>query len=312
MPRLIDPGNGHAIDLDELVEAIETSSVDPHDEDAFVTLGPWLARLGRNADFLASIAVAELKDRCRNQSAINSYGPQVLLLRPPSARFVLRANFWPAPADPVFGESGPAAFFYGLPHNHNFPFLTYGYCGPGYWSDYFEFDAEGATRLTGESAQLRFVERARLEPGRLMLYRMHRDVHDQAPPDRFSVSLNIVGRGPGHRWTDQFRFDTAADRIAQNLTVTPSEALLAVAVATGNGIDLAQEFAARHPAERMRITALEALLARADEAGRAALLERAAGNPSLRVAEYARRALEQPGDQPLRLASNRNQARSSA
>jgi hypothetical protein len=32
--------------------------------------------------------------------------------------------------------SGAAAFVYGLPHDHNFDFLTLGYFGPGYWSDY--------------------------------------------------------------------------------------------------------------------------------------------------------------------------------
>lgn len=311
MPRLIDPGPGGPIDLEALVETIETSKVDPHDEDAFVTLGPALARLGRNPDFLARMALDALKTRCRDQSENNSYGAQVLLLRPPSLRFILRANFWPAARDPVLTESGPAAFFYGLPHDHNFPFLTYGYFGPGYWSDYFEFDLEQVAGVAGEPTGLRFVERARLEPGRLMLYRMHRDVHCQVPPDSFSVSLNILGRGAGHRWTDQYRFDTANGTIAEGLTVTASEALLAIAVATGNGVDLAQEFLARHPAERMRLTALEALAA-ADDAGRIALLERATASSSRRVSMRARNLLDERARQPLRLASNRNQARSSA
>ena len=60
----------------------------------------------------------------------------------------------------------------------------------------------------------------------LMLYRMGRDVHAQLPPDRLSVSLNILGYPAGQRWRDQYRFDTARNRIAETLTVASSEVLL--------------------------------------------------------------------------------------
>jgi hypothetical protein len=50
MTRLIDPGTGDAMTLDALVEALETASFDPHDEDSFAALGPLLARLGRKPD----------------------------------------------------------------------------------------------------------------------------------------------------------------------------------------------------------------------------------------------------------------------
>ncbi|MEI9927755.1 MAG: hypothetical protein WDN44_08700 [Sphingomonas sp.] len=73
----------------------------------------------------------------------------MLLLRPPNGRYVLRANFWPARADPVTRASGAAAFFYDLPHDHNFPFLTYGYLGPGYWSDYYEYEIGDVIGLPG-------------------------------------------------------------------------------------------------------------------------------------------------------------------
>ena len=202
MPRLIDPGAGAAITLDELVEALDSTPFDSRDEDSFATLGPWLARLGRNRDFLADLAIAELKNRHDHAQAANGYGAQVFLLRPPNGRYVLRANFWPARDDAIVRASGPAAFFYDLPHDHNFPFLTYGYFGPGYWSDYFEYDVTPLAGVPGEDARLRFVERARLDPGKLMLYRMRRDIHVQLPPDDFSVSLNILGADPGQPWLD--------------------------------------------------------------------------------------------------------------
>jgi hypothetical protein len=290
MPRLIDPGQGAAIGLDELVEALDANPVDVRDEDAFASWGALLARLGRNPDFLADLAIEELKARCAGQGSANGYGAQVFLLRPANGRYVLRANFWPARSDAVARASGPAAFFYDLPHDHNFPFITYGYMGPGYWSDYYEYDVAALDGLPGEAAGLRFVERSRLEPGKLMLYRMRRDVHVQLPPDSMSVSLNILGADPAQPWLDQYRFDIARGTIAEGLTVTAAEALVAIAVHVGNGLDLAERFARAHPCPRIRVTALDALAsALPDEA--AALFARAAGDADRFVAGHARARL---------------------
>jgi hypothetical protein len=190
----------------------------------------------------------------------------------------------------VTRASGTAAFFYDMPHDHNFPFLTYGYLGPGYWSDYYEYDVGALTGLPGEPAGLRFVERARLEPGRLMLYRMRRDVHVQLPPDNFSVSLNILGADPAQPWLDQYRFDISRGTIAGGLTCTGAEALVALAVHFGgNGMDLATDLARRHPCERMRATAVAALASAAPDRDAAyAILAAAAASSSAYVAGHAR------------------------
>ena len=289
MPRLIAAGEGDAIGVDELVDALETSGVDPRDDDAFAALGPWLARLGRNPTFLADVALAELESGFAGQRG-NGYGAQVLMLRPPRGRFTLRANLWPARADAVVRAGGPDSFFYDLPHDHNFSFLTYGYMGPGYWSDYYRYD--GAARLPGDPAGLVFEERARLEPGRLMLYRAHRDVHVQLPPDAFSVSLNVLGHVAGQSWRSQYRFDVAANRVAEGLTVARSEALLTIAAATGDGLALAADLARHHPAPRMRLTALAAFAdAAPSPADAAALLERACADDDPLVARAAHRRL---------------------
>lgn len=294
MPRILDPGDGSAIGLDDLFAILDDSRIDVRDEDAFATLGPALARLGRNPDFLANLAIRELADGCDAQARDNGYGAQVFLLRPPDGRFVVRANFWPSEGDPGFGASGAAAFFYGLPHDHNFPFLTYGYLGPGYWSEYYEVDTDRLEGRVGEDAGLRFVERSRLEPRKLMLYRMRRDVHSQAPPDAFSVSLNILGHDSAQPWTDQYRYDLKARTIDGILTTTPGEALLAIGTrfGGGNGIDLAARFAAGHRCERMRLTAIDALF-RAEPDLAMPLLERFVDDPSPRIAAAARARLAQ-------------------
>jgi hypothetical protein len=293
MPRVIDPEKGDAIALDELVAALDAEPGDLADEGRLATFGPLLARLARNRDFLAGHAIAELKARHRIDSNIGGYGAQVLMLRPPNGRYVLRANFWPAEQDAVVRASGTAPFFYHHAHDHNFSFLTVGYAGPGYSSDYCEYDVDQVIGVPGEKVDLRFVERARLDPGKVLLYRARRDVHVQLPPDAFSVSLNILAADPAQVWRDQFRFDIAAGTIAETLTTAPSEALVALAVHLGGGgRDLAHTFAAHHLSPRMRVTALAALAsAEPDRAQRRAVLERAADDPDRHVAGHARRRL---------------------
>lgn len=291
MPRLIDPGEGSAIGLDDLVDALEASVVDVRCEDSFAAIGPLLARLGRNRTFLADLAIDELKGRGSAHRSASAYGAQVFMLRPPNGRYLIRANFWPARHDPVVRASGTAPFFYDMPHDHNFPFLTVGYLGPGYWSDYYEYDGATVLGVPGEDAGLCFVERSRLEPGKLMLYRAHRDVHTQLPPDSFSVSLNILGYDLAQPWRSQYRFDLATGTIAEALTTTPSEALVALAAqfGGGNGTDLARHVADRHPVPRMRMTAIAALAAASDcPAARQRLYERAAADPDPHVAARAR------------------------
>lgn len=294
MPRLIAAGDAEPMTLDALIDALAASDCDPRDQDGFAALGPLLARLGRDRGFLADRAVAALKERCTGQTQANAYGAQVFLLGTVDTRFLLRANFWPAATDAVLRASGSDPFFYGVPHDHNFPFLTYGYLGPGYWSDYYEYDVGAVSGVPGTPAGLRSLGRARLEPERLMLYRARRDVHVQHAPDAFSVSLNILGRAPGQAWDEQFRFDIGDDTVAGGLTATASEALVALAVhlGGGDGIDLAHDFAARHPCARMRVTALGALAScAADADARADIYARGADDPDVYVAGHARRRL---------------------
>lgn len=295
MPRVIDTAQaGAAIGLDELVDLLDASGFDPRDEDAFAALGPALARLGRNRTFLSDLAITELETRFAGQAA-NAYNAQSLLLRPANGRYLLRANFWPAATDAAMRASGAASFFYHMPHDHNFSFLTHGYLGPGYWSDYYLFDG-AAAGLAGEPVTLAFDERSRLSPGRTMLYRAHRDVHVQLPPDAFSVSLNVLGAHPAQMWRTQYRFDIAGGRIAEPLTTTPSEALVAIACALGGeeGVALTCEIARRHPASRMRTTALRAAARALPPGERQTLLEKAVADRDHHVAAHARAFLAMP------------------
>ena len=213
MPRIIDLADDQECSLEECTGALQDHGVDPADEASLAHAATWLRRLGNNRSFLGDMLVAELAGRHHAENEASSYGPQVVMLSRPSGDFFLRANIWPSADEHMFRASGGGSFVYGVPHDHNFDFLTLGYFGPGYWSDYYEFDYEALDGWAGEPAGLRFIERSRLEPGKMMLYRAHRDVHAQLPPDALSVSLNIMHMRPEQGWYDRNRCSGSTLRV---------------------------------------------------------------------------------------------------
>lgn len=269
MPLVIDNPDDSICGLEECVTALREAGFEPEDAGSLEHAAAWLRRLGNNRDFLADMLVDELAGRHREEIEKSSYGAQVVMLSEPAGEFFMRANIWPSRDEHMFRASGGSSFVYGLPHDHNFDFLTHGYFGPGYWSDYYEFDYEAVDGWSGEPADLRFVERSRLEQDKLMLYRAHRDVHAQHPPDALSVSLNIMHMRGSQPWYDQYRFDTGNNRIAAVLNHGPSEVFLRIAVGLGSAEahDLAERFGSTHPSDRMRLVAWEARATLLEDAG---------------------------------------------
>jgi hypothetical protein len=225
------------------------------------------------------------------QTARNQYSSQVILLHI-QRDFVIRANLWPSQSDSVYANSGPDPFFYEVPHDHNFSFLTVGYLGPGYWSDYYEYDYDRVMGVPGEEVDLRFIERSCLSEGKVLLYRKHLDVHSQLPPDSLSVSLNIMAATPASEFQDQYRFDLASNRVASLVNPSALETLVRLAgvFGGGNGQDLVEDFAVRHPSDRIRFAAWRAKAAAApDIDSRIAVYEEAAGRLTGMAAALAAR-----------------------
>jgi hypothetical protein len=302
MPRVIEGGDESPCSLGECVAALDTAGFEPREEESLRHAAGWLRRLGLNRDFLAEMMIAELDRRHRAGDDGNTYGPQVMMLSPLGGEFFLRANIWPSRDEHVFRSSGGGTFAYDLPHDHNFDFLTFGYFGPGYWSDYYEYDYEAVAGAIGEPAGLRFVERSRLEPGKLLHYRAHRDVHSQLPPDALSVSLNVMHSGGAQGWLDQYAFDLERNAIARVLSAGASEAFIRIAVGVGcaEALDLAETFARSHPSDRMRLAALDAQAGVLVPAERDELWRRAEGSGSRLVAlEAKRRRLALEVDNPI-------------
>ncbi|MEO0870417.1 MAG: transposase [Pseudomonadota bacterium] len=293
MPRLIETNPIPAITLEELVSRLDEGNFDPRDEDCFASFGQGLRQLAENEHFLADLVIAELERNCASQSSGNQYGPQVFMLHR-GERYAIRANFWPALDDAVVENNGPAAFFYEVPHDHNFSFLTVGYSGPGYISDYYEYDYDSVLGVPGEQVALRFVERSQLHPGKTMLYRAHRDAHSQLPPESLSVSINILEQSASLPYRDQYQFDLERRSIDSILTNTPVEALLdlCAGLASAEGHDLLENFAHAHPCDRIRHRALVAFASmQSSPAERDAVFERGARGDNPYVARMSADAL---------------------
>jgi hypothetical protein len=295
MPGLNRIAAGEPIDFEEFIARLEEGGAALDQEDALERQADLLGRLCGNRTFLVDAALAALKERCGTQSMTNGYGAQVMLLHRREGRFFVRANFWPSlDEDPVARRSGRSHYSYDVPHDHNFDFLTVGYLGPGYHSDWYDYDHEQVAGFSGERVALHLTERGQLSPGRLLHYRAHRDIHFQLPPESLSVSVNIVPEHPGLLWRDQYIFDLDRSEIAATQTAVPAEAMLKLAMhfGDGNGHDLVQEFADHHPSHRVRWTAWRAIAgAQGDAARQAHCYEQAARSGSSLVAGEAQSML---------------------
>jgi hypothetical protein len=291
MPGLNRIAAGEAIDFADFIAQLEDKGASLDSEEAVEAQAALLGRLWANRDFLIDAAIAALKERCGTQNQINGYGAQVMLLHRCEGKFFVRANFWPSlDEDPVARASGRSHYSYDLPHDHNFDFLTVGYLGPGYRSDWYVYDHDAVAGYPGEPVDLMLTERGQLSPGRLLHYRAHRDIHFQLPPESLSVSINIVPEHPGLLWRDQYIFDLDRPAIAATQTAVPSEALLKLAMhfGDGDGHDLVQEFADHHPSHRVRWSAWRAIAGRHQEPERRQkCYEQAARSSSILVAKQA-------------------------
>ena len=295
MPRLIDASATEAHGLEACLDQL-SGGFDPSDEASLANAADALKKLANDRTFLGDLLIGQLQDRHRAGGEEGGYGPQSLVLSPNRGGHFLRANIWPSEDETCFRASGAKTFVYGMPHDHNFSFLTAGYFGPGYRSDYFEYDYEEVAGFRGEVAELRFVERSALEEGRLMLYRAHRDVHSQLPPESLSVSLNIMHIDPVQGWYDQYGFDLDSNAVTGILNPTSTECFLRCAVGLGGdeALDFAEWVGRAHPSERMRLASYEARSGLLDAQGRDALWRRAEAAGSMMVAKEAaarRRAL---------------------
>ena len=118
-----------------------------------------------------------------------------------------------------------------------------------------------SSAIRARPVNLRFVEKARLDRGKVMLYRAHRDMHLQLPADDMSVSLNILETSSQRRLPRpvQVRCRDQPDRGGHDAGCRWSRCWRSPPIsAATKGTDLLADFAAGHPSDRVRWFALRA------------------------------------------------------
>jgi len=258
VPIIQDEICNKVISLEETLEYF--SSIDISDHDELLGGAPTLRALANNRTFLARLIAEELKHVDSLQKG-NQYSAQVFALGE-SRNFFMRANFWPAAHDSMFQASGAKPFFYDVPHDHNFDFLTVGYYGPGYLSDFYEYNFDDVVGYVGEVINLRYIGREALSQGRTMLYRASVDIHNQLPPESFSISINVMTNFPEQiAGVNQYMLDLPSGMITSlgNRASLPLLCEVAAEIGDEECIDVLDYLRATHPSPRGRVAAYAAL-----------------------------------------------------
>ena len=271
MPDVIaSHSDAHAIDLGEATARLSECGFDPNSAENLDQAAILLAGLGQNRDFLADVLLDELRGRADDPTLSQRYnGQSVLLASNAAAGYMIRANIWPAAEDPLMQRPGADAFQYGFAHDHNFDFLTIGYAGPGYVSEFFAYDYDAIIGLPREAAALTPLPPMTLAQGDMLHYRAHQDVHRQVAPPALSISLNIMHVNPYQSWCDQYGFDVGAGQISRVLAHSPLEALIKLAplLLPDQAEEAALHFARHHVSDAVRLTAAHTFVGMQVDAG---------------------------------------------
>jgi len=276
-----------AMTLEEYIEYLDRN-VDVHDQDSLAESASYLHRLSLDSTLLHPLIRASLvgADTIGVQEG-NSYSDATFILaRPKSGRFFIRANIWKVPKERAGStDHDTQVYSYDLAHDHNFDFLTVGYCGPGYTTRTYEYDSRDILGVVGEKVGLRFVEETTLPRGKVMYYRKSRDVHTQKPPEALSVSVNLMVNATDQSRRQQYYFDTDAGSILGYTggLISDRVSLIEFAELLGEeAIEPLLALANRHLCHRTRAAAIRAVLALAP-GERDGLLSSLGGDKSVHV-----------------------------
>jgi hypothetical protein len=206
------------IDLAEFRRRV-LAKVDPADPATLLRAGTDIVALANNRNLL----VDQIRHDLANwrSGELRMYTPQSYLLDS-FGKFTVRINLWKAA-----GMSAAELDFYSYAsyHNHDFPFLTTQYYGPGYRTSIYEADADWRHAMPGDRLPMRFLEETDLPAGKVMYYRKHLDVHSQIPPPADSASLNLMLDDEQDLDRNQFYFDVASGRIIGRVENTVAKRL---------------------------------------------------------------------------------------
>jgi len=252
MPVEIDVSDEDGcLPLSDFVSYIEGVELDFSRSDDVLIGARALKKLANNRSFLLEEMFAELGALSEFQSA-NHYLPQVFVLHS-SDRYAVRANVW-KPLAPI--QRSIPGFRYDICHDHNFHILTVGYFGPGYQSRVYTYQAGDVVGQLGEEVHLRPEGLFTLSEGKVALYRAKEDVHIQLPPEKLSISLNLIPKDR-NQYQPQCQFDEQTGRICRYLQISGSEFIVRLSGFLGaeDSLDLLNRVSKTHSSLMVRALA---------------------------------------------------------
>lgn len=250
-----------AISLDEFINKI-SKKINPEREESLIECVEDIQKLSNNKEFIINQLHKELLN-IESFISNNNYSAQSNIIFNNNL-FYLRINIWePLSEKEEERQRQNKLFFYGLAHDHNFPFLTVGYHGKGYETEMWEYNYDRTIGYIGEKVDMCFLERTTLPLGKAMIYRMSKDIHTQFAPESYSISLNLIPKIKKSIMNEQFFFDTNK-KIITGITSNEGAGrhfLLNLAGAYGNTttLNLVENIAFNHEIPFIRIKAFEAM-----------------------------------------------------
>lgn len=196
--------------------------VDPSQPDTLIHIAEDLVALSNNHDLLARIIYDDLRQWPVDKPKM--YTPQSCLLDAFDG-FSVRINLWKAQG---LTDAEKAYFSYLSYHNHDFPFITANYYGPGYSTSIYEVGTDAMQAAPGDKIDIRFLEETMLPPGKVMYYRKWQDVHSQIPPTQDSASINLLIDNRNDLDRNQFYFDVDAREVLGRVENTVAKRLSAL------------------------------------------------------------------------------------
>jgi len=295
MGIVLKPSTNGRLSLKGFVEHVR-QVIDLQEPDSLIGLASPLCMLANDPDVVArhfNEAIQRSLDSGLPPSDVSS---NVRLAE--DDHFVLCANVW-MPAS--LGEHVPPN---GIPsgrvHNHSASLMTVGYAGPGCELDLYAYDPKTSQGEIGERVDLRFVERTRLAPRSVVIYRETIDAHARFAPPGLSISLTFAIVDERSQRSDQLLFDPHSATIAgvgPHAAAHRRASVVRLAGEFGNAgtIDLLDGLLRRSHCRRVREAAVDAALRLRDTSfgERARVVERALRDSSELVRRRAEKAAAQ-------------------
>tara|TARA_B100000614_G_scaffold243463_1_gene246710 strand:- start:369 stop:1271 length:903 start_codon:yes stop_codon:yes gene_type:complete len=192
--------------LDELPKAAELQG-----PDQYLHILDRLWRTRGEIEFIEK-TIRDIFDEKPGHELKDGYGDSAIVLGK-FGDFNVRAVKWPPMSMVSLPNMYRVGLAYDFAHNHDFQLITKGVFGPGYETDVHRCDAALLDGSIGETVDLEYQGRFKLNRGSVMWYEQYHDVHNQIAPQSFSLSLNVIPNKTDSS-NPQLGFDVANGRIS--------------------------------------------------------------------------------------------------